>query len=374
MQYSIDGLNFQSSATFNGLSAGNYTITVKDANGCTASTPIVINASNSITAVAGADQTICQGVRTQLLATSDGTSFTWVPATGLSSNAVLKPYATPLVTTTYILTAASGTCTQTDSVTVYVHPLPVALGGPDTTICFGNNVQLKGSGGTKYQWLPATYLSNPSVQNPVVQHPANSITYELIVVDTNNCISATPAAVKITVVPPPIISAGKDTVIAANQPLQLNAVDVNNAGFISYVWSPAFGLNNPQTKSPVAVVNKDITYTVTAVTTQGCQGSSTITVRVYEGPDVYVPSAFTPNGDGLNDIFRPIPVGIKQYNSFSVYNRYGELIYTTNILEQGWDGTYKGNVQPPGTYVWQVAAVAYNGNMIYKKGTVVLIR
>ena len=118
-----------------------------------------------------------------------------------------------------------------------------------------------------------------------------------------------------------------------------------------------------------------ITYVVQATTVQGCTGTDSLTVFVYKTlPDVYIPTAFTPNGDGLNDIFKPVLAGIKQLAYFRVFDRRGQLLYETKQAGKGWDGTLSGMPQPPGTYVYAARAVDYLGKVLDKKGTVVLIR
>jgi gliding motility-associated-like protein len=106
----------------------------------------------------------------------------------------------------------------------------------------------------------------------------------------------------------------------------------------------------------------------------GCVGSDTVFVKVYDGPAYYVPNAFSPNGDGLNDVFRPVPVGMTTTEFFRVFNRFGDIIFETNKWLRGWDGTYLGRTQPTGTYVWVVKGKDRNGKTVEAKGTVVLIR
>ena len=106
----------------------------------------------------------------------------------------------------------------------------------------------------------------------------------------------------------------------------------------------------------------------------GCFDLDTVKLRVLEGPTFYVPSAFTPNGDGLNDIFRPTAVGIAKLEYFSIFNRWGELVYETHDINQGWDGIYKGVKQPIGNYVWKLKGTDRKGVLKVMKGNVVLIR
>ena len=152
-------------------------------------------------------------------------------------------------------------------------------------------------------------------------------------------------------------------------------MQLNATGGQFYLWSPATGLNNATIANPIAKTDSTITYVVTVSTAAGCFATDTITVIVYKvDPGLYVPNAFTPNGDGLNDIFRPIPIGMKEITNFRVFNRWGELMFATSLKGQGWDGTFKDKPQDPAVYVWIVEGIDYTDKKIAQKGTVVLIR
>ena len=263
---------------------------------------------------------------------------------------------------------------------VYVLPLPIANAGPDATVCFGNIIGLKGSGGALYEWTPAAFLSNARIANPtIINAPEGRFTYLLNVTNASGCKSLKSDTVVITILPPVKVFAGNDTSIAINQPLQLNAVDINYSGFINYLWSPPAELNNSAIKNPVAIFNNTIgnngiTYKLTASTINGCQATDDITVKVFVQADMLVPTAFTPNNDGLNDIFKPILIGIKELKYFAVYNRYGEQVYKTSLQGRGWDGMVKGQMQNTGGFIWVAEAVDYKGNVLKRKGMVVLIK
>ena len=101
----------------------------------------------------------------------------------------------------------------------------------------------------------------------------------------------------------------------------------------------------------------------------------TIDIRIFKtAPDIFVPTAFTPNGDGLNDEFIPVAVGISRLDYFRVFNRWGNEVFATTQMKQGWNGTYKGIDQGADTYVWMVRGVDFTGRVVEKKGTMVLIR
>lgn len=371
-QYSINGTSFQSSNIF-AVTQGTYTVTLKDANGCTKTTTTIVGLTNNLTLSLPPDTTICEGQQVQLNATTNATVFSWLPAGSLNNSAIANPVASPVSTTNYILTAVLGACTIKDSVVVNVNPAPLPNAGINNEICFGQGYQLQGSGGVTFQWSPTTYFntgSTTSSQNPAIT-PAQSITYSLNVVDNLGCASLRPATVTITVTPPIQVKASpRDTVVAKGDVFVLRAISPVN----DYIWSPAFGLDNPTKQNPVATIDRDIIYTVTAYTGAGCKGSDTVKIKVYDGPEIYVPTAFTPNGDGRNDLLKPFPVGIKELRFFRVFNRWGQMIYQTSILSAGWDGRLNGVLQPTETYVWVLEAVTKENVVVKKRGTSTLIR
>jgi gliding motility-associated-like protein len=163
--------------------------------------------------------------------------------------------------------------------------------------------------------------------------------------------------------------AGNDTVAAPNQPIQLNAT-----GGLSYQWWPSTGLSNVNIPDPIATISNDQTYYLRGFTPEGCESFDTLQIKIYKGPEIYVPRAFTPNGDGNNDVLRTKAVGIRTFEYFMVYNRYGQVIFRSNNPLMGWDGRVQGKEQNTGTYVWMASAVDFLGNKIFRKGTILLIR
>jgi gliding motility-associated-like protein len=164
-------------------------------------------------------------------------------------------------------------------------------------------------------------------------------------------------------------NAGDDSTIILGYPYQLQAT-----GGDSYAWSPSTGLNNPFISNPVATLYDDITYTVTASTIIGCATIDAVHIKVAKGPEIYVPSAFTPNNDGKNDRFKFIPVGIAQISFFNILNRWGQLIYSSKNPAEGWNGFFHGIPQPAGSYIWMVEGKTSDNRIIKKQGTVVLLR
>jgi gliding motility-associated-like protein len=259
---------------------------------------------------------------------------------------------------------------------VLVNAAPVPDAGPDTTVCFGGQIYFTGSGGIQYHWTPSRNLSNPDVYNPAasgLSGPAD-YQYSLSVIDANGCQSLKNDTMTLHVPPPAELFAGWDTAVAISQPVQLHATDINQIGFIHYSWSPGNSLNNPFIPNPVAILTDSVTqFIVTASTSENCTGKDTVIVRTYLGPQIYVASAFTPNGDGNNDVLKAFPVGIKSFGYFRVFNRFGQLVFSTNNENIGWDGRFKGAMQTMNTFVWIATAIDYKGNFIQRKGTTTII-
>jgi gliding motility-associated-like protein len=374
-QYSVNGGPYGISNPITGVASGNPSVTILDHNGCqiTQSTNVPLN--NNLALAMGAGATICQGRDTDLTLTSNASSFSWTPTANLNNPVLAQPLASPASTTTYTVTVALGICVASGTETVTVLPAPTAfVASPAIQICYGQSTQLVGSGGVTYQWSPATYLSSATAPDPLVQQPQQSINYTLYVTGANGCTSVQPADELVDVTPPPAVFAGDDTTILIGQTLPLNAVDVNNIGFTSYQWSPALGLDNPSIQDPVATVTGDILYTVTAATAAGCTGTDSIFIKAVTASDIVVPNAFTPNGDGRNDVLRPHAIGIKDFKYFMVFNRWGQRVFYTTNEGAGWDGTVGGQAQPLGTYVWMSMGLDFSGRVVERQGTVILVR
>jgi gliding motility-associated-like protein len=365
--YSLDGINYQNSNIFNVLQ-GNYTVTVKDVNSCTKTWSGTVGLTSNILLSTRQDTTLCQSKSVVLTTVSNATNFSWSPGISLNDSILKNPMATPPVTTQYIVTATLGSCFIKDTVIVTVNPAPIPDAGPGTTICFGQTYQLQGGGGVQYTWTPASTLSNATIPNPVATPTANTI-YALQVVDANGCTSLTPDTVLVVVTPPIQASAGPDTTIVMGQPYQLNAT-----GGSLYLWSPAFGLSNSTIANPIATIFGEQIYNVEVSTPQGCKGNASVRLKVYAGPEIYVPTGFTPNGDGNNDVFRVITVGIKQFDYLRIFNRWGQLVFETKTARNGWSGLFKASEQPGGTYIYNVQGTTDAGRVINKKGTFILIR
>ncbi len=293
--------------------------------------------------------------------------------------------------TQYRVVVQSGACPADTSkiayTAIYDALFPQATISPtDTSICFGTKaiLNLNIQAATSYTWSTKTALFDPNnnniSSNPLyltAQAAPSKKTDYIISFKNGNCPNILTDTFRINVLPLITLNAGHDTAIIANQPLQLIATSTSQEA-LSYSWSPTIGLNNSSIYNPIATLNASIDsikYKVTATNAIGCFAESFITVKIYKSnPEIFIPSAFTPNKDGLNDILKPITVGLSKLNFFRIYNRYGQLLFSTSQIGDGWDGTFNGTQQPSGAYVYVAQGIDFKGNNIFKKGTVVLIR
>jgi gliding motility-associated-like protein len=346
-----------------------YYVSLTSAPGCENRDSVFIDVRSVVNLDAGVDTTICLTDTIRLRPVSDGLAFRWQPTASLINPNTKNPTARPTGTTVYSVIANIGSCQATDAVTVTTVPYPNAQAFDDATICFGDSVQVFATGGVSYRWIPASGISNPDIPNPFAK-PAFTTTYRVAVRDNEGCPKAAFDSVRITVIPPVPAFAGNDTAIVVGQELQLNA-----RGGDYYLWTPNTGLNNPNIPDPIANLDEDITYILRVTTVEGCFALDTLNVRVFKtSPDIFVPTAFTPNGDGLNDLLVPIPAGISEFEYFRVYNRYGQLVFSTTEVGKGWDGKISGKLQGSDTFAWYVRGRDYTGKVIFKKGISTLIR
>jgi gliding motility-associated-like protein len=349
-----------------------YIVSINN-NGCINQDTVTVNVLDFISVDAGIAASICRTDTIQLQTVSDALSYQWTNRAGTTVSRDKFPKLAPLQNEIYYVSANLGYCQARDSVRINVTPYPAVRLGPDTVICFGNRLNLPATMvGASFQWSPTNSMINSNTLNPLAG-PSRTTAYTLTVSDTLGCNKSVTDTILVRVVQPLTVNAGRDTFGLPDQPIQLRATGVGR-----FSWSPSTGLNNTAIANPIAILPTgidSITYTVRLTGEGGCFAEDQMTIRVFaDGPQIFVPSGFTPNGDGKNEILRPVTVGITRINYFTIFNRWGQRIFTTAELNKGWDGTFNGEPQPAGTYVFQVEGTDYLGKRIYKKGTAVLIR
>lgn len=349
-----------------------YFVSFTNSMGCTNTDSVFVDVKRAVTIDAGNDTTICRTDGLFLNTSSDALHYIWTPATYLSSDTAKNPFANPLdAVIRYHVVGNIGKCSDSSDVTITTLAYPDANAGNDTTVCYGFSVPLMASGGIAYQWSPATFLSATNIPNPTVVRPTLTTQYIVAVTGVGGCPKPAFDTVVVNVVPLIMANAGPaDTTVVAGEPLFLNGT-----GGVTYLWQPSTWLSNPAISNPVASPEDNITYKLLVTGANGCQNSDSIRIKLYKvPPSFYVPTAFTPNNDNKNDILKPILLGMRSLNYFRVFDRWGKLLFYTNQKGFGWDGTFKGGPQDPGTYVWMASGSTYTGEVIVRKGYTVLIR
>lgn len=265
----------------------------------------------------------------------------------------------------YVLTVTSNGCTTSDTTTVTIlNPPKVITNFQEAEICVGNSIELSASGGKTYLWSPIDGLSDPHTSHPIAT-PIENTTYS-VAVSNGACVEY--ANISITVIKKPVVNAGKDITIFAGQSTRLQGQISGN--YDSFKWVPSEYLDDPKSLNPIATPPTDINYALVASSEHGClPGLDSVFVRTY--PKISIPNSFSPNGDGINDVWE-IPSAHKfPQISIKIIDRNGQLIYQSNGPFKPWDGTLNGNNLPVAIYYYRIN---FNNELQTFSGWINLIR
>lgn len=351
-----------------------YTLTGTDEYGCTNTDNVAVTVHDLPNVNAGEDKNVCEGSTVQLLATG-AANYLWSPADGLSCVNCPNPLATTTSETIFSVkgTDANG-CVNTDDVKVTVILKKPVSFSPDDSICIGEAVELYAGGGSSYIWAADNAVIEP-LNARITVSPAVTTTYS-VVIKQGECFTDT-ARPTVYVFNLPEIDAGEDRDVKGGAPTTLRAVSNNVA---KYEWSPAEDMDCPDCSNPVVSPTKTTLYHVKVTSDFGCVAEDEVTLRVTCGPDqLFIANTFTPNNDGVNDMFFPQGHGLNTVQRFSVYSRWGELLYDANNIPlnnptYGWNGTYKSEPLKPDVFVYIIRATCEDGKPIEIKGDISLIR
>ncbi len=338
-------------------------------------------------------QTICSGTSSTLVALTSNvanTTYTWTA----SAIPRVSGYAATGTDTIPVQTISS-TGNIIDSVTYTIIPTANGCAGPITkyviailpkpiatitvsptrtcapaTISFTNTSKFANT----WEWyLNGTKFSSDSIPPSLTILTANNYVFTLVAINSLGCgIDSMSKTVVVSNTTRPAMEYPRINAVKG-LPVQLNAM----GGGISYFWSPATGLDNPNIKNPTFLLNTNvdsIIYSVKIIDTTGCPITDRQVVWIFNKPGVHMPTAFTPNGDGINDLFIPVFSSNIRVKYLRIFDRWGKLIFETIDMTRGWDGTINGIPSPMSTYVWVISAIDTYGNDIVKKGSVTLIR
>jgi gliding motility-associated-like protein len=353
---------------------------------------ITINVENSPEVIAGPDVATCIGQGVGIVATGNAASYEWSGGM-VTDTTALTTIALPQITTIYTITGFSPNgCTSEDVLTVTVNDLPSIIMPADQTICQNDTILLDANtSGTGFSWSPPARIVNPSVEDALA-FPMDNTTFTLHVTDVNGCENED--VVNITVNPAPGADADAFQKIYLGEKADLTGTSAT--GGVTYQWSPVVDVNgdsiivppgSPTDPNITVRPPETTTFTLTTTDANGCRSYDTVTIVVVQEGFVSVPNAFTPNNDGLNDIFNVYTRGKLDLVYFRIFNRWGQLIFEgskteyqctqgDSPCEQGWDGTFKGEPQQAGSYTY-VVMIRTSGMVpqdVLTKGNVTLIR
>ena len=341
------------SQSINVTTSGTYSVTVTKGN-CSATDSVNVTVTPAPIADAGIDQEICMGDSVTLTAGSVNGFYAW--STGDSTQSIT---VSPQQNTSYELTVGTDqNCMAYDTVNVTVHPLPNADAGPDQTICNGDQISLTASGGQNYMWDTGVNVPTLTVT------PTTTTTYNVTVTDVHGCVKSDSVTVEVNPLPVVTVTA-KDSAICLGEETELTA-----NGASTYDWSVG------KTGQTIIVTPMSTTtFTVTGTDANGCESSANTTVIAEDCSTFFIPNAFSPNGDGLNDVFNPLGdfAAIDDYE-LQIYDRWGRVIFSTQDPQQGWNGFIDGDPAKHGVYIYRVYYKSVWGKEFSKTGSVTLLK
>ena len=347
-----------------------YTVTVIDANGCSDYATAIVNVNFlPVITINPVSPAVCNGINATIIA-GGAVNYSWTPSNTISPNIGNPVSADPTVTSSYTVigTDANG-CEGTLTFTIAISSSPVVSASEDVSICSGaiTSLSVTGIGAILYTWNPGT---NPTTGSPVSASPAGTTVYIVTGIDASGCSGID--SVEVVVYPPVTVDAGMNVTIIKGQSTQLSAT----AGGISYSWSPNTSLSCNPCSNPIASPAVSTVYTVILTDTNGCSASDTMIVGVKTiCSDIFVPDAFSPNGDGQNDmLYMNVQSGCIKFMTLRIYDRWGIKAFESNDPSAGWDGKLKGKECDPAVFVYQLQAELMDGTPVKQKGNITLIK
>jgi hypothetical protein len=330
-------------------------------------TPLVV-ASNSTF--------VCLGNSSQLTVTG-AAQYDWSPATWLSCTNCPNPVATPLDTIYYVVKGTSSFgCIAYDTVSLNVMKPFQMLITPNDTLCLGQSSTLAASGAYRYMWSPPAGLNRTDIASPTAT-PNVSTVYSVVGYDEHNCFTDT-SSVKITVGPWPTVNIGPDLTLSTGSTVQLNPV-TQNGPIINWAWRPSPDLSCTNCPTPTLTIRNNGYYILSVTNNYGCVSSDTIFIFTFcKNAQVFIPNAFTPDGDGLNDVLMVRGKGVF-IKTFRIFSRWGELVFektnfNPNDLQYAWDGKIRGIPATPDVFVYTAEVICDNGIIYTYKGNSTLLK
>ena len=344
-----------------------YTVVGSSAQGCSSFTTVtvsVVQVPNLSTS--SNPPSICAG-KSSTLSVFGANTYTWSPVASLNTANGASVIASPIINTTYTVfgsnTLGTVSCNSNANITVTVIPNTIVTTSRNDTICVNTNTIITSSGGDTYSWNPAVSLTSPNASVTIAQ-PIVTTVYTITASTGGLCPGTN--TVQVFVRPLPTLNAGVDTTINIDETYVLHGTGSVPVGFLSPDGVPLICHY-----CPIVEVHplQTTCYTLEAVDKFGCKNYDDICINITKNWDVFIPNAFTPNGDLDNEYFIPKGFGLAQIN-MSIFDRWGVEIFQETDTKLGWDGKYKGAICQQGVYIYQIETTSMGGVKFKKTGHV----
>lgn len=382
--YSADGSTFlNNTGVFVGLAPGAYSILAKNASGCVSVPVVAVVKPLSViepplTITADGSTTICEGTSVTLTA-SEAPSYQWYKFGTPIAGANARTFVVSAEGVYTVSRANRNACPDIHStgVLVKVSPTPIAptLSSAKSFFCVGSSLVITSNAVKQIRWYRDGVLISGANSTTLTVNLGGS--YTAVSVNESGCVSPFSNALSIAAIPlpvTPVLTIAGTAKFCANETRLLKVEIPTGLNVNWFRNNSSLGFN----KNFDSLRVKDAAeYKVEFVNANGCTSISSNVIKteiVCPSSNLFVPDGFTPNGDGINDEIRPIAPGIAKLKWFRIYNRWGNLLFESSDLKKGWDGTYRGQQQPPETYMWVVEGLDTNGKSIKKTGMLTLIR
>ena len=314
------------------------------------------------------NQEICYGNSTTINATG-AMAYNWMPNYNISSTTGNAVTVSPLVNTTYTITSYnfSGTviCSETKQVPILVVPQVTPSISSNKVICAGEKTTLVAGGGNTFVWTPSVSINHTNISG-VVASPTVSTIYTVQISNTEFCGNS--ATVSVIVNPNPTVFAGRDTTFNLDEPMFIHAT-----GTGTLTWVAGEGIFCYVCPSTKINATHSGCYGIETVNEFGCKAKDEVCIEITTDFGVYIPNIFTPNEDGLNEVFLVFGYSISEV-TMDIFDRWGEKLFSSTDQKLGWNGTYKGALCKNDVYVYKVSYKGLNGKKIFKTGHVTLNR
>ncbi len=349
-----------------------YSIIGTSALGCigTSTTSIVVIPTPTISKF-GNPLTICAG-RTTTLSAVGATNYTWSPSGSVNNLNSSITTANPVLTTTYTAIGTNGVapnlCSSSSTLQILVIQNPTITAAPKQIICEGQTTLIYANGATNYTWSPSSGVDDINDSTTYINPVGSGVFIYTVTGSNNNCTST--ATVEVLVNPLPIVNAGVDTTINIDNTVTLIGIGNTSVGFINASDGTPFSCNY----CPTVTVNpqNSTCYTLEGINEFGCRATDVVCVTVTKDWSVFIPNAFTPNGDIHNEVFIPMGYAIDEIK-LTIYDRWGHVVFKSNDTVIGWDGTKNGKICEQGVYVYQAEITAMSGEKVIRTGHVTLL-